>query len=284
MICSISGFISRDLHLNTKEANLNGWIYRNSYITAENVVTQDKFINQRNFNVEDANSLTFSGEIIEDAKINAKNITFKNKSDDKDLICKISGKLSYSSKQEIEIPEGIVSNEVSYSNYASTLSKSIFSNILNYLLNLITLLICVYIIYLLLSKFIPKYLDEISNMSGLTLLKYLGIGLGFLILIPIVTILLFMSRVGSILGFILLFIYIILLIIAKPIFIISVATFAKNNISNKISIYLYILAVTVILSLISLIPFLGFIISVLVSFTGLGIITKKFIPSKKQNK
>lgn len=274
-------FISRDLHLAAEEVNLNGWIYRNSFITAKNITTQNKFINQGNFTVTDADNLTFSGEISGNATINVKNLDLKNKDNDTNLTCKISGNLSYSSSKEIEIPEGIVSKEVSYSTYINKISKSIFSSIWDYILSLITLLVCVYIIYLLISKFASKYLNKISNISGLSLLKYLGIGLGFLILIPIISILLLITGVGSILGLIILLIYIILLLIAKPIFIISIATFAKNKIPNKFNVYLYILAVTVILSLISLIPYLGSIISMLVYFTGFGMIVKNLIPNKK---
>ena len=122
---------------------------------------------------------------------------------------------------------------------------------------------------------------KISNITGLNLLKYSGIGLGFLILIPIISILLLVSNVGSILGLIILLIYIILLIIAKPIFIISIATFSKNKCTKKLNIYLYILIIDIILSLITLIPYVGFIISMLVNLIGFGMITRNLIPSKK---
>lgn len=268
------GFISRDLHLNTEEANLNGCIYRNSFITSKSITTHDKFINQGNFNVIDADNLTFSGKILGNTTINCKNITFKNKDSDKNLQCIIAGNLLYSSKQEMDIPEGIVAKEVNYSNYVDTLSKNILSNILDYVISLISLLICVYVIYLLISKFASKYLYKISDISGLNLLKYLGIGLGFFILIPIISILLLITGVGSILGLIILLIYIILLVISKPIFIISIATFTKNRLSDKFNIYLYILAIAVILSLISLIPYVKLVVSLLVNLAGFGIIIK----------
>lgn len=276
------GFISRDLHLSAENANLNGYVYRNSFIEAKDISTDDKFINQKDFNVTDANSLTFSGEVKGNATVNVKSITLKNKADDKDLTCKISGNLSYSSKHEIEIPEGVVAKEISYSNYTNTSSKTLLSSIWDYVLSLLTLLICVYVIYLLISKFATKYLDKISNISGLNLLKYLGIGIGFLILVPIITVLLFITNIGSAVGSLLLLVYIILLLISKPIFIISIAIFAKNKLSDKINIYLYILAVSIILSLISLVPYLGFIVSALVSATGFGMIIKNLIPSKNK--
>lgn len=276
------GFVSRDLHLTAKNANLNGYVYRNSFIEAKNVVTDDKFINQKDFNISDNNTLTFSGEIKGNATINSKNITLKNNDDnDQSLTCKISGNLSYSSKQEIEIPEGIVSGETTYSNYTSISSKSILSNIWNYILSLITLLLCVYVIYLLISKFAPNCIEKISNISALALLKYFGIGLGFLILIPIISLLLFISNVGSILGVILVLIYVILIIISKPIFIISIAKFVTSKVQNKFNVYLYIFAITIILSLISLIPILGFVVSAIVKLIGFGMIMKNLIPSKK---
>ena len=275
------GFISRDLHLSAKNANLNGYVYRNSFIDANNIKTEDKFINQQDFNLTDANTFTFSGEIKGNASVNAKNITLQNKDNDKDITCKISGNLLYSSKGELEIPNGIVSGEVNYSKYSSTSSKSVLSNVWNFVLELATLLVCVYIIYLLISKFAPKYLDKISNLSVKGLLKYLGIGVLFLILVPIISFLLLLSNIGSTLGIILILIYITLLLIAKSIFIISIATFAKNKLNNNINSYLYILAIAVILSLINLIPYLGFIISLLTKLVGFGIITTNLIPSKK---
>ena len=269
------GFISRDLHLSGETATLNGYIYRNSFIEVKNITTNDKFINQKDFNVTNANNLTFSGEIKGNANINAKNITLKNKTNDKDLICKINGNLSYSSKQEIQIPEGVVSKDaVTYSKYVP--SESILSNIWDFVLNLIASIICIYVIYFLISKFAPNYLSKISIVSGMSLLKCLGIGFGLLVLIPAIAILLFLSHVGSILGVIIIFIYILLMIIAKPIFVISIATFTKEKLSIKMNIYLYILAITLILSLISLIPYVGTIISLLVSFTGFGLVIKKF--------
>lgn len=275
------GFIERDLYLTTEEAKLNGSINRNSFITAKNINTQDKFINKGNLTITDANNLTFSGEISGDATINSKNITLKNKENDNNLICKISGNLSYSSVEEIEIPEGVVLKEVNYSKYSTSSFKIILSNILDYIFNMIGLLILAHIIYLLIHKFAPKYLDKISNITGLNLLKYLGIGLGFLILIPIISIILLVSNIGTVLGVILLLIYIVLLIIARVVFIIAIATFTKNKIKKDFNIYLYILLIDAILSLITLIPYIGFVISILVSLIGFGMITRSLIPSKK---
>ena len=274
------GFIDRDLLLNAETANINGYIDRNSFITAKIITTQDKFINKGNFTVTDANDLTFSGEISGNATLNSKSIILKNKENNNNLICKIAGNLSYSSNKEIEIPEDVVLKEVTYNNYSSSF-KIILSNILDYIFNIIGLLIVAHIIYVIIHKFAPKYLDKVSNITGLNLLKYLGIGLGFLISIPIISILLIVSKIGTILGIILLLIYIVLLIIARVIFIISLATFAKNNLKKDFSIYLYILIIDILLSIIALIPYIGFVISMLVSLIGHGMTTRNLTPVKK---
>ena len=274
------GFISRDLVLYTNNATINGYIDRNTVIQAENITINDSFVNQKDFTVIDADSLTFSGEIKGNATINAKNIIFKDKENDNNLICKIHGNLSYSSETQIEIPEGVVSKEINYNSYATTSSNNTLSNILDYILNLIGLLILAHVLYVLINKFAPKYLDKISNITVLSLLKYLGIGLAFLILLPIISILLFVSNIGTILGILLLLIYIILLIISKTIFIISIAKYVKNKCAKKLNIYLYILIIDVILSLITLIPYVGFIISMLISLIGFGMITRNLIPKK----
>ncbi len=271
------GFIRRDLHLNSQNASINGYVYRNSFISSDNIILDDKFINEENFNVENANKLTFSGEVKGNASINCKEITFDtNKSN-----CIIKGNLNYSSKERLNLEDGVVLKEINYSEYKSFKTNNILSNIWNYILNLLTSLACSYVIYLLLSKVTPNFADKLADLTWISLLKALGIGLGFLILIPILSILLLISNVGSILGLIVLLIYIILVIIAKPIFIISIATFAKNRISDKLNIYLYILGITLILSLIYLIPYLGFAISMLATLIGLGIVAKNLIPIKK---
>ncbi len=285
------GFISRDLHLTAENAYIDGYVYRNSFITAKNITTTSTFINKKDFNVSNATNVTFSGEVTENANINSKNISFKQKdNEDKDIICKISGNLNYSCNTELsELPNNnIVLGEINYSKYSN--SNNLLSNIGKYLLGLITLLIYVVIIYLIISKFIPKYNDKLSNIKPIDLLKSLGIGFAIFILIPIVAILLFITQVGSLLGLLLIILYILILILAKPIFIISVANSmnkpndSKNNknkkaISNKTT-HISILIITIILSLINLIPYVGVIVSLLVLLIGVGYLFKSLITKK----
>lgn len=72
------GFVSRDLHLTAKTSNLNGYVYRNSFINSKTITLYDKFINEKDFNVEDADNLTFAGLIKGNANINSKKIAFNS--------------------------------------------------------------------------------------------------------------------------------------------------------------------------------------------------------------
>lgn len=264
------GFVSRDLHLNAKTSNLNGYVYRNSFITSNDVITEDNFVNQNDFTITDADNVTFSGEVMGNANINSKNLSFKNTDNGNNLVCQIDGNLSYSTKQEISVPEGVVLGDISYSNYTS--STSTLSIIWMYILNLLELLVFVYIIYLLVSKFATKYIDKLSNISGISLLKYLLIGVGFLVAVPLICALLFVIRIGTILGFILFIIYALIIMLASPIFIISISEFLKNKLNNKISIYLYILVFSIILFFIGLIPYVKFVVFLLLHLIGIGMI------------
>lgn len=184
----------------------------------------------------------------------------------------ITGDLNYSSKQEIEIPNGSVTGEVKFSKYKSTSNE-----FTQYIIELITILIFVSLIYLLISKFMPKYIEKISNFTALSLLKFFGISIGIFILTPIVSLLLLITVVGTPIALLLMSIYILLLMLGAPIFIIAISAFIKSKIQKPINTFIIILLVTIILSLIGLIPYVGFIISLLKTLIGLGILVKSVI-------
>ena len=260
------GYIRRDLHLNTENANLNGYINRNSYITAKDITLNDNFMNEKDINVTNSNNISFSGRINGNVTVNSKNITVNDS-------CRIYGNLNYSSKQEINLNGGVVSGEVNYSKYNSNFGK----DLLNYFLNLVAVLLFFALIYFIIVKISPEYISRLSYFNAIDMLKSLGIGLAILILVPMISILLFITNVGSIIGLFLLALYAILLIIAIPIFIITIAEFIKNRFFGSINTFVIVLILTVLLSLLNLIPYFGLIVSILVLTLGLGIFSKSLI-------
>lgn len=123
----------------------------------------------------------------------------------------------------------------------------------------------------------PKYIEKISNFTCLSLLKALGIGTLVLILTPIISLLLLITVVGSPIAILLMLIYILLLMLASPIFIIAISKFIKSKIEKPINTFIIVLLVTIILFLIELIPYIGFIISLLKALIGLGILVKSIL-------
>ena len=270
------GFVRRDLHLNSDTANINGYVLRNSFINSNTVVTNAEFINEQDLNIENASSVTLSGEINGNANINSKNIELVNKnSDNKNITCKISGDLNYSSDTELEIEEGIVLGNTNYNKYKGT-PVSLLSNIGEFVLGLLTTLVYIVAVYFVLNKFLPNYKEKLSNINIKNILIALGIGLGFIVLMPLISILLFITNIGSILGLLLLVIYILFLILAKSIFVISIASIINKKDSEEsfLNSIIKLFGITIALALINLIPYIGSIISILVFVIGLGILVK----------
>ena len=266
------GFIFRDLHVSSETATIAGIVYRNSFISANTLATSSTFSNKGDFNVNSASEVSFSGEVKGNANINSKNLTFNSKdSNGKSVNCKIYGNLNYSSNKEMQIEDKIILGSINYSEYKEEKSNNFLSSLWSYLVKLITSLVYVILIYLFITKFMPKYIDKLSFSK---MFSSIGIGLGILILVPILVILLLITRIGALVGLLLAILYILMLIIAKPIFIISIANLIKNKKFNNVKGGILVAAITVILSLIGLIPFVGFIISLLVMLCGLGIFFK----------
>lgn len=265
------GFIFRDLHVSAETATIGGIVYRNSFISANTLTTSSTFSNKGDFNVTSASEVNFSGEVKGNANINSKNVAFNSKDNNgKSVNCKIYGDLNYSSNKEIQIEDKIILGTVNYSEYKEE-SNNFLSSLWSYLLKLITSLVYVILMYLFISKFMPKYIDKLSSFK---IFSSIVLGIGILILVPILAILLFMTHIGSLLGLLLAILYVLMLLIAKPIFIISVTNLIKNKKFNNVKGIFLVVALTIVLSLIDLIPFVGFIISLLVMLCGLGIFLK----------
>lgn len=269
------GFVYRDLYVSASTANIAGYVYRNSFISADKVTTTPTFSIKGDFNIDSASELEFSGEVKGNAKINSKNIKFNYVDESKkNTICKIHGNLEYSSSKEIQLEENkIVFGTINYSEYKN--SSNLFSTLCDYIIDLIVSLVYIVVLYILINKFAPNYINKLSNINISNIFSSIGIGFIILILVPILTLLLFIVRIGTLLGILLTIIYILMLLIAKPIFVISIANLIKNKKLNNAKNIVLIICLSIILSLIELIPYIGFIISLLIMLSGLGIAIKK---------
>lgn len=164
---------------------------------------------------------------------------------------------------------GVVIGEVNFKKYSST--SVVFEKIGSLLINILTSITCVIVFYLLFKKFKPACLEKMTKIETRKILLSLGIGFACLIAIPLLCVLMFILKITAILGVILLLLYLLLIIISVPTLLITISEFIKSKLSNNLfNSFVCLICVTIIFSLIKLIPYVGFGIYLLFIATGIG--------------
>jgi predicted acyltransferase (DUF342 family) len=250
-------YISNDLKLNCGKAELNGQVARECQISANEFKSLSGFKVQKDLDIN-ANKINFAGEVVGNANLKSKQISFNTT----DNTCLIRGDLNYSASSQSNISSTNVLGKINYSHYSS---NKFGKALLNSLISLCVLLTYIYGISFIINKFIPKLINNDLKISVKGFFAKFGIGLLFLILIPIIIILLFTIKIASLLAFALLALYALLLLISVPLFI--------NTLANKYKgkkIYLTIFILSAIIWAINLIPYVGSIITFIVMLISLG--------------
>lgn len=242
--------------------------------------------------------MTYDSYVVRDVKSLSSNIKFKAAvGRDADLsftkielgegedIPIVYGNLRYSAPSEITIPEGVITDNgsVTYTN-SSELDNNTYS-IADVLIGFITCIITVLVIYIVIEKFTPNFVKKISNskLSITKILKLFGIGLLSLVIVSILSILLLLTSFGAKLAFILILLFIILCLLATPIFSIAITNVLKPvlKLDKKPSFYLALCLVSIILYGVTLIPFIGGLFSFLIAFISIGLLIDIAIPHKE---
>lgn len=243
---TINGYIYRDIHVGSNTINILGTIGRNAYVDCVNL----------NFTKDSTNS--------------------ENATSPSTAQPTISGNLEYTAKSQISIPEGIVTGETIFNQKLSFEGNKIQEQIVS----LITFVITIIAVWLLCLWLAPKFLK--NNTSLLTTKKILPV-IGFGILTPIVFVLLsvlfFILGITSTLGFLLLLALFALIIISNSMFMITLNTIICNklNIQKRMAIFGMLIATSIVLWLVGLIPFVGPILGGIVFILGTGIAISSLI-------
>lgn len=183
----------------------------------------------------------------------------------------IKGNLTYSLPEDIEFPEGSIVGEKNYSKKAKMKTTLDFHEILLHFVNAI---FASSLIYLILKFFLAKGLQKSSSCLARKFGKVFLTGLISLIVVPILSVILLLSKVGFVLGIILLAIYWLMLAIS-PYFLSSILgrRMANNKSQTKVIVeYLITIAIALVISAVSIIPYIGFIVGLFISILGLGVI------------
>ena len=215
---------------------------------------------------------------------------------DVDLICNtvdfgegedipaINGNLNYTANKEATIPEGVFMG-TGTANYTAKLDFTNIESLFDILIGFGACIVTALALYIILNKLTPKFVEKVcaNKFSFISLLKSFGIGLATIGITLIFLILLAGTMVGISLAVILALVFAILYIIAVPMLTIKITNTLKPalKIEKTSMFYLVIVLVSIILHGITLIPFVGGLLGLIINITAIGLIVTVFLPHKE---
>lgn len=251
-----------DLYASSTNINISGYVYRDIRTTS--------------------NELKIAGVVGRNAYVTTNNISFEANSNEENQTIQqgtIAGNLNYTARNELSIPEGVVNGTTNY-----TEAKTTSPTIGDYLLALGRFLVTVIIIWLLCLWLAPKFL----NRTNLVLTKKLpsSIGLGILtpIIVIFISVILMLINITSTIAMIGIILLLLICILGSAIFAISLANLIANKlkVENKVGTLGVLIITSAVIWLICLIPFVGNILSLIVSILGIGILVNNILPSTRK--
>lgn len=277
------GYIFSNLFAFAKNVNVSGVVY--DLYTAAEEVTINGYI-YRDIRVG-SNTLNINGTIGRNAFVSAENINFAQSSDSEASLASkamINGDFNYTSSKEISIPEGSVSGTSNF-----TAAKEVESNsksIQDYIMLLGKFIATVVIIWLICLWIAPKFLDMTHKLVSKKILPVLGFGILTPIVITVAFIILLIIGITSKIALLSLGVLFLLLAISSSIFVIAMNKLICNKlkIEKTIGFFGMLIVSSVVFWLLTLIPYLGTMISLIASIIGLGILVMNIIPIKENKK
>ncbi len=273
------GYVFSNLFTFAKDVIVNGVVY--DLYSASETTTINGYV-YRDVRIG-SNSVSILGTVGRNAYIDCNHLNFVQGTDENSKHGVINGNLDYSSKDEISIPEGVVSGQTNFEKETISNDNSIQDKIIS----LITFIVTVIAIWLICLWLAPKFLK--NSPALLTSKKVLPV-IGFGILTPIVAIILsvifLVLGVTSTLTLLLIMALILLMAIGTSIFVITVNYIVcdKLKLEKTIQILGMLVASSVVLWLIGLIPVLGSIIEIIAVLLGLGIVVSNIVLKDKEQK
>ena len=255
-----------DLYALTDTTNITGYIYRDIKVSS--------------------NNLNIFGTIGRNAFVNSNNIAFSQTADVTEETTTvatqgmINGNFEYTAKNEMTIPDGVVTGEVKY-----TPSNTGNNNgIQNYLISLGSILATAILIWLVCLWLAPKFVKRTDLINKKNILPQIGLGILTPIVLVIVSIILLLIGITASFGLLVLGLTFLLIAISTSVFIIAI----NNMLCNKLKIqktignFGMLIVTTAVLWVIGLIPYLGTIVGIIAVIVGLGIIAYNLIKKEKK--
>ena len=296
----ITGQVNGNLFVFANTVNFNeSYVVDSTYICA-NSVYFNGVCNNNLYVATNKLEMTFNAVVYRDVKAVSSNIICKAAiGRDADLLCNtldmgeeediplIYGNLRYTSNNEIEIPEGVMAQAgtVTYTKPTNINIETTAVSVTTLLMGIVTSIVTALVLYFIIRKFTPNFAKKISNQkfSAVQLLKAFVKGLITMIVISILSILLLITVVGANLGVILTLLFATLCFIAVPTLTISITNALRPALKiEKTSMFCLILVlISIVLHGITLIPFVGGILGIVIKLVGIGLLINIYIPHKE---
>ena len=292
---TINSKIGGDAFIMAKTINVGdqAYIFSNLFAMADSIdikgVVYDVYALAQNFTVSNGyiyrdaklccNTININGTIGRNAFVSCSNINFNTDENDKGIIY---GDLTYSTPSELSFDKNIVNGNVTYKAPKVSPEKSVREIVASYISDLGAFLAFVIIIWLVCLWVAPKFLNDTNKFVGKKTLNVLGTGLLTLIAVPIACIILLLLQLTAGISLLTVAIYILALIVAKSIFTIVANNYlcSKLNINKNTGIFGMLIVSGVIVWVISELPYVGGIVSFIISVLGLGVLVSAILPKK----
>ena len=292
---TINSKIGGDAFIMAKTINVGdqAYIFSNLFAMADSIdikgVVYDVYALAQNFTISNGyiyrdaklccNTININGTIGRNAFVSCSNINFNTDKNDKGIIY---GDLTYSTPSELSFDKNIVNGNVTYKAPKVSPEKSVREIVAIYISDLGAFLAFVIIIWLVCLWLAPKFLNDTNKFVGKKTLNVLGTGLLTLIAVPIACIILLLLQLTAGISLLTVAIYILALIVAKSIFTIVANNYlcSKLNINKNTGIFGMLIVSGVIVWVISELPYVGGIVSFIISVLGLGVLVSAILPKK----
>ena len=277
-----NGYILNNIFACANTINVKGVAY-NIY-SVGNTLTIDGFVYRDIRSI--CNTLNVNSMIGRNVFVDCSSINFKEKPDTKDTPSitsygSIQGDLNYFSDEEIAIPDGHVSGETHFSQFQNNTF-----DISNYMYSLGAILVSAIVLWLIGLWISPKLLHNTSHsMTFRKALQIIGLGILVPIIIALLSFIILLIPITSQLTILLLCVLAILFFISTSVAIINVNTMICNKLKITQNLYKlgFLIVTTIIYWLLTLIPYVGIVISLISIIWGIGTISYNILIKENSN-
>lgn len=294
---TINSKIGGDTFIMANNINVSeqAYIFNNFFAMANSIdikgVVYDVYALAQNFTISNGyiyrdakiscNTLNINGAIGRNAFVNCSNINFNTDENNKGIVY---GDLTYSTPSELSFDKTIVNGNVTYKAPKVSSEKSVREIVADYIIDLGAFIAFVLIIWLVCLWLAPKFLNDTNKFVGKRTLNVLGTGLLTLVAVPIACIILLLLQLTASISLLTVALYILALVVAKSIFTIVANNYlcSKLNINKNTGIFGMLIVSGIIVWVISELPYVGGIVSFIITVLGLGVLVSAILPKKSK--